>query len=104
VEVPLANAPPFLDAALKIDQLWGLAPVNARLTPNAKLTVKNTKGWAANAQVEFFLNGMDAFEFPTPAPYGKFGSIGIGHVSNDGMTVSPDNGLPMIGMIGIHKM
>jgi hypothetical protein len=82
VEVPLANAPPYFDSALKIEVLYGLGPVNAALTPAAKLTVPNTKMWAANAVVEFFLNGMDTFDAVVPAPYGKFGPIGTGKVHN----------------------
>lgn len=99
---------PFFDASLGLEVLWGLAPVNAALSPPAKLTVPNVKMWPANTAVLFYLNGVDTFDAMPPTPYGKFGPIGTGHVSNDGMTVSTDpgqgNGVPMLGVVGIKKM
>jgi hypothetical protein len=91
---------------LKLEVLWGLAPVNAAISPAAQLTVPNTKGWMPNVAVEFFLNGVDTFDANPPAPYGKYGPIGTGKVSADGMTVSTDpgagNGIPMLGIVGIR--
>jgi hypothetical protein len=107
VQVDLKNAPPFFDnTTLKLEVLWGLAPVNALITPSATLKVPNTQKWAANAAVEFFLNGCNNGASMPPAPYGGWGPIGTGHVSQDGTTVSTDpgmgNGIPMIGMVGIR--
>jgi hypothetical protein len=106
VQVPIAKAPPGTPANVQV--LWGLGPVNAALKPAAKLTLPNTLSWAANSTVELYLNGSDAFSMVPVAPYGGWGPIGIGHVDAQGMTISTDtgvgNGLPMIGMVGLHKM
>jgi hypothetical protein len=104
VEIPIAKAPPFMDASLKIETLWGLAPVNAALNPPAKLIVPNTKNWPMNTVVEFFLNGVDTFDLMPPAPYGKFGPIGTGKVTANGVETDTGagNGLPMLGMVGIR--
>lgn len=105
-QVPLDKAPPYFDTTLKLEVLWGLAPVNTLLTPSAGLKVPNTKNWAANAAVELFLNGANNGASKPPAPYGGWAAIGTGHVSADGMTVSSDpgagNGIPMIGIVGIR--
>ncbi len=106
VEVPIASAPPLVDPTLKLEVFWGLGPVNAALSPPGALKVPNSKKWAPNAIVEFFLNGVDLIDVAPPAPYGKWAPIGTGHVSADGKTVStdtgPGNGLPMISMVGIR--
>jgi len=106
-QVDLKNAPPFFDnTTLKLEVLWGLAPTNALITPSAALKVPNTQKWAANAAVEFFLNGVNNAGANPPAPYGGWGPIGTGHVSADALTVSTDagmgNGVPMIGTVGIR--
>ncbi len=106
-QVDLKNAPPFFDnTTLKLEVLWGLAPVNALITPSATLKVPNTQKWAANAPVEFFLNGVNNSTQNPPAPYGGWSPMGTGKVSSDGLTVSTDpgigNGIPMIGTVGIR--
>lgn len=105
VEIPLSKAPPGTPPNVEV--LWGIGPVNAALAPAAQLTMPNTQGWPANAAVEFYVNGADAFDPLPPYPYGGWGAIGIGHVSADGTTVSTDsgmgNGIPMLGIVGLHK-
>jgi len=105
-----AQAPPGLDPALGVKALWGLAPVNANLSPPGVLTVPNPDptGWPAGTTVDFVLNGLD--ESPMPAvPYGAWGRVSTGTVSTDGKTITTDsgagNGLPTIGLVGVgpHK-
>jgi hypothetical protein len=86
--------------------IWGLGPLNATLTPAATLTVPNSEGWAAGAQVDVFLNGADT-STPSPfAPWGTWGPIGSAHVSADGKTIATDpgagNGLPEVAMVGLR--
>lgn len=105
VRMPLAKALPGTPANIEV--LWGLSPVNAVVSPAAQLTVPNTQSWPANALVEFYLSGANGYDPAPPAPYGGWTSMGIGHVSADGATVSTDsgagNGLPMVGIVGIRK-
>lgn len=105
-QVPLNKAPPYFDTSLKLEVLWGLAPVNAIISPAAAITVPNTQKWAANAVVELFLNGVNNGAANPPAPYGGWAAIGTGKVSADGLTVSSDpgmgNGVPMIGIVGMR--
>jgi hypothetical protein len=102
VEVPIAKAPPDIDASLKLEVLWGLAPFDAILTPAPKLTVPNTKAWAPNAEVELFLNSGNTYDLNPPVPYAKYSPIGTAHVSNDGMTITSDAGIPSIGIVGMR--
>lgn len=106
VQIPAGKFPPGTPSA--VDVVWGLAPINAALSPSAKLTVPNVASWPANAAVQVYLNGADAYDAAPPAPYGGWGTIGAAHVSADGQTVSTDsgagNGVPMLGMVGLHKM
>ena len=101
-----AQAPPGLDPALGVKALWGLAPVNAKLSTPGVLTVPNPDptGWPAGTKVDFVLNGLD--ESPMPAvPYGGWGRVSTGTVSQDGKTITTDsgagNGLPTIGLVGV---
>jgi hypothetical protein len=105
-----AQAPPGLDPSLGVKALWGLAPVNARLSPPGVLTIPNPDptAWPAGTKVDFVLNGLD--ESPMPAvPYGGWGRVSTGTVSADGKTITTDggagNGLPTIGLVGVgpHK-
>ena len=92
-------------ATLHIEVVWGLAPLNTKLSPAATLTVPNSAGWTAGAQVDVFLNGTDTSTSTPPAPWGTWGPIGTAHVSADGKTVATDpgagNGLPEVAMVGL---
>ena len=93
-------------AALGIQVAWGLAPLNTTLSPAGKLTVPNTDGWPAGAQVDVFLDGTDTTTDTPVAPWGTWGPIGSAHVSPDGLSVSTDdgagNGLPEVGLVGLR--
>ncbi len=101
-----AKAPPGLDASLGIKALWGLAPANATLSPPGTLTVPNPDptDWTAGTRVDFVTNSLDENPKP-PVPYGTWGSIGTGTVSEDGKTITTDSdagdGLPLTGIVGV---
>jgi hypothetical protein len=107
VQVPAGKFPPGTPANVEV--VWGLAPVNASLVPSAQLTVPNVSNWPKGTVVQFYLNGVDGFDTTPPVPYGSWTQIGTGKVDNvSGTTVVTDtgvgNGLPMIGMVGLHHM
>jgi hypothetical protein len=104
--VPLADAPPGLDAALGVKALWALAPANATIAPAAILTVPNPDptDWTAGTKIDFVMNSID--EDPkAPVAYGTWGLVCTGTVSADGTTISTDvgtgKGLPLTGVIGV---
>lgn len=74
--------------------VWGLAPLNARLSPPGKLTVPNMQptAWPAGTMLHVALDGTDTTTATPPAPWGKWGAIGTAHVSADGKTISTDDG------------
>ena len=92
----LANAP------TGIELLYGISPLETAICPRAALTLPNNANWAANAAVEFFVNGLDVTE--QWSPYGGWAKISDGVVSADGMTVSTatDGGLPILETIGVR--
>jgi hypothetical protein len=96
-QVDVAKVPAALPASLALDVIWGLAPVNATLT------IPNSQNWAAGAKVDFYMNGVEPTAGVT-VPYGGWGSVGTGTVSQDGTTIStdtgPGNGLPVLSMVG----
>jgi hypothetical protein len=103
--IAMANAPPAVDAALHLEVLYGLAPLDTEVAPPAKLTVPNSAGWAAGAAVELFVHGMDIND--KFAPYAGWKAAGTATVSADGKTVVTDdgagNGLPVVTLIGLRK-
>jgi hypothetical protein len=105
VTVPLADAPPSVDPTLGLEMLFGMAPLNARLVPSARLTFANTAHWPARAEVELFLHGVD-LAAGALAPYGGWAAIGTGHVSDDALTVSTDpgdgNGVGELSLVGVR--
>jgi hypothetical protein len=100
------KAPPGLASSLGIKALWGLAPVNATISPSATLTIPNPDptDWPAGTQVDFVMNSLDESPKP-PVPYGTWGPIGTGTVSADGKTITTDSdagsGLPLTGIVGV---
>jgi hypothetical protein len=96
-----AQAPPGLDPALGVKALWGLAPANATLGPPGSLTIPNPDpaAWTAGTQVDFVMNGLDESPSP-PAPYGGWGRVSTGTVSQDGKTITT-TGLPILGLVGV---
>lgn len=105
VQVPTGKFPPGTPANIEV--AFGLAPVNAAITPSAKLSVPNPLNWPVNTVVEFYLNSVDGFDMSPPVPYGGWGKVSTGKVI-DATHIETDpganNGIPMIGMIGLHHL
>jgi hypothetical protein len=104
-QVDVAKAPPGLSSTLGIKEIWGLAPVNATLTPSATLTIPNTAALPPASKVDVYMNGVEPVAMPA-VPYGSWGPVGTGTVSQDGKTIStdpgPGNGIPILGMVGVR--
>jgi hypothetical protein len=103
-QVDIAKTPVPITASLGIAAVWGLAPVNATLSPAASLTLPNTQGWAAGSKVDLYMNGVDPIA-NAPVPYGSWGPVGTGTVSQDGTTITTDtgsgNGILVLSMVGV---
>ena len=93
---------PAVTPALSLGMLFGMAPINTLICPAAKMTVPNLPGWAANAEVEFLLEGTSIFQ--EWAMLRDWTKVSDGAVSADGTTVSTADGqgIPMIGTIGVR--
>jgi hypothetical protein len=93
---------PALDESYGFEIAVGLAPINTQICPPAQLTVPNTPGWAANAEVEFWYQGTLAFL--DYAPFGDWALVSDGVVSADGQTVSTNEGegIPELGLVAIR--
>lgn len=104
-QVDVAKVPAALPASLGLSVIWGLAPVNAMLSPPGTLTIPNSESWAAGSKVDFYMNGVEP-EAGVAVPYGAWGPVGTGTVSQDGTTISTDsgsgNGLPVLSMVGVR--
>jgi hypothetical protein len=104
-QVDVAKVPAVLPASLSLGVIWGLAPVNAMLTPPGTLTIPNSESWPAGSKVDFYMNGVEP-EAGVVVPYGAWGPVGTGTVSQDGTTISTDtgsgNGLPVLSMVGVR--
>jgi hypothetical protein len=104
-QVDVTKVPAALPASLSLSVIWGLAPVNAMLTPPGTLTIPNSESWPAGSKVDFYMNGVEP-EAGVVVPYGAWGSVGTGTVSQDGTTISTDtgsgNGLPVLSMVGVR--
>jgi hypothetical protein len=98
VEVPAAQLPGSLAGG--VSDAFALAPLNTKLAPPGLLTVPNTQGWAAGAQVDFYLDGTDAASASPPAPWGTWGLVGTGQVNADGKEITL-SGLPELAMVGV---
>jgi len=102
VRLPASATTPAIDGSLGLELVYGLAPIRTRICPAAKLTVPNGPGWNANAEVEFFIHGVDVPEYFSL--YGGWTKVSEGSVSADGNTVSTNDGegLPELGVVGIR--
>jgi hypothetical protein len=99
-------APGGLPATLQpqVTVAWALAPLNTKLSPSVQLELPNQPAWPANAAVDVYLNGTDTTTSTPPAPWGSWGLLGTGSVSNDGTTIvltATQGGLPEIAMVGV---
>jgi hypothetical protein len=102
-EVPLGADVPAVDPALNIEAVFGLAPLETEICPAAKVTVPNTPMWAAGADVEFLILGLES-TFQLWAPYGVWQKVAEGKVSADGTTIVSNDGqgLPILSTFGVR--
>ena len=104
VNVPVTGLNlPALDSSYGFELVYALAPIQSKICPAAKMTIPNSKGWDADAAVEFFLHGSTTFTDLHTA-YGEWAKVSDGAVSADGKTVSTSDGqgIPVLGPIGIR--
>jgi hypothetical protein len=104
-QVDVAKVPAALPASLTLDAIWGLAPVNATLSPPGALTLPNSASYPAGSRVDLYMNGVEP-EASAAVPYGTWGPVGTGTVSADGTTITTDsgtgNGIPVLSMVGVR--
>ena len=100
--IPIADAPPAVDASLGLELLYAVAPVETSFCPAAKVTIPNSAGWDPSAEVEFFVHGVDVGQHY--APYAGWAKMSAGQVSADGLTVStsPDGGMSVLTVFGVR--
>jgi hypothetical protein len=101
--IPADRAPPAVDASFGFELVYATTPVNTTLCPPAAMSVPNSAGWPAGAEVEFFVHGLDTAE--PWAPYAGWAKVSDGSVSSDGTVVNtaPDGGIPYLSVIGIRQ-
>lgn len=94
--------PEVVDQDPGLKEFFALTPLEARICPAAKLTLPNTEGFPAGAEVEVFVLGLDVGE--RWATYGSWTHVSDGRVSEDGATISTndDGGLPVLSAVGVR--
>lgn len=97
-----ADAPDAIDSSLNLELLVGTTPIETEFCPAAALSLPNSKGWAADSEVEFFLHGVSIEE--EWAPYAGWAKVSDGKVSADGTTVTTNEGegIPHLSVIGVR--
>lgn len=96
VELPAAQEAQVLDPVqingmpAGFELIFGIGPAATTICPAAKVTVPNSKGWAAGTLAEFWVMTIETGqEF---APYAGWAKASDGVVSADGKTVSTADG------------
>lgn len=102
VELPLDKQPPGLDEGLGFGVLYELGPQNAELTPPAKLTLPNRKGWPKGTAVEVYLQNYDTVK-GAPVEIGHWYLVSGGAVSDDGASIVTDTGIPRLSLVGVRQ-
>lgn len=97
-----SDAPDAIDSSLNLEILIGTTPIETAFCPPAALSIPNTKGWAADAEVEFFLHGVSIEE--EWAPYAGWAKVSDGKVSSDGTKIVTNDGegIPHLSVIGVR--
>jgi len=97
------NFAPLAATTQKFDLLVGMGPAEVDICPPAKLIFPNVGAWPAKTAVELWLNGVKTYDHWVP--YGAWGKVADGVVSDDGKTVSTKDGsgIPATGAYGIVK-
>lgn len=91
-----------IDPALMLEIAYAVAPVETLFCPAVMVTVPNTPAWPNDADVEFFVHGVDVAQHW--APYSGWAKMSDGKVSADGLTVStsPEGGMSVLSVFGIR--
>jgi hypothetical protein len=79
---------------------YALSPVETRICPSPVLRIANTSNLPAGAALELFILGLDVSE--AWAPYATWHEVGEGNVSDDGLTLELQDGLPLLTAIAIR--
>lgn len=103
-EIPAGANVPALDPALGLAAVFGVAPLETVFCPPATVHVPNTPGFAAGADVEFFIQGLDALQHW--APYAEWHKVSDGKVSEDGTEIVTveGQGMPVLSTFGVRLM
>jgi hypothetical protein len=106
-ELPKKRWPAGLDQGAKLELIFTLAPLGARLCPPASIELPNSAGWDAGTEVELLLQGMDPGLDPGAqlfAPYGEWQPFATGIVSDDGDRIElSDGALPVVTNVGVRR-
>lgn len=94
-------APGLVERSGGLEVFYGMAPAGTRLSGRAKLTIPNSERWAPGTQVALYEQGVDGSG--APAGEATWGRAGGGRVSDDGETVSFDEGIRQLGLVGIRR-
>jgi hypothetical protein len=97
--MPIESAPGLVESSPNLTLFYGLAPSGTKLSKGATLTLPNWNKWPAGAEVEFFVQGID----PAGAlnqPAAQWMEAGSGRVSDDGKTVSANQGIKFLSLVG----
>jgi hypothetical protein len=106
-ELPQKYWPEGLDHGAKLELIFTLAPLGARLCPSASIELPNAAGWDAGTEVELLLQGLDPGVDPGAqlfAPYGEWQPFGTGIVSESGDRIElADGALPVVTNVGVRR-
>jgi len=102
VELPADRLIPGLDAGYGFGVVYELGPQNTELSPPAKLTLPNRRGWAAGTVVELYLQNYDTGK-GAPVDIGEWYLASGGKVTDDGVSIVTDTGIPRLSLVGVRK-
>jgi hypothetical protein len=81
---------PAIPASLNLELVIGLAPLHSLICPGVGMTFPNQPGWDPGAAVEVLYNNVEIY--PSYAPYGGWEVVAKATVSDDGATISTNDG------------
>lgn len=101
-EIPISADVPAVDPAMEFKELFGVAPLETVFCPPAMVHVPNTAQLPAGADVEFWIQGLDALQHW--APYGEWLKVSDGKVSADGKEIvtAEGQGLPVLSTFAVR--
>ncbi len=92
---------PQIDDSLGIEALVVAMPLGSHICPGVEMTFDNVNGYAAESEVDIYINGAKTFKHY--APYGQWAKVSEGVVSADGMTITTKENMniELLGTYGI---